>query len=103
VVWVVALVVVGTVLPLVWMPMSSPIGWVGLAGGLLIAFLIAASIKKETDRISWRDEERAAPRCRLCGRRYDEPLDEPGAGEPVGLDVDKRCSECGRTTRESGV
>lgn len=91
-VWVVSLVVLGTVLPLVWTPLSSPIGWAALAGGLLIAFLIALSIKKETDRLAWRDEARVAPTCRVCGRRYDEPLDE------AGVEVEKRCPECGRPT-----
>lgn len=87
---VIALLVIGSVLPLLIVPISSFAGRVALLIAVAIALFLAMSIKRESDRIARRDEERASPRCRLCGRRYDEPL------EAVTSETAKRCAECGR-------
>lgn len=87
---VVTAVVGATLFPLVAMPLSSTAAWVALAIGVGIAFFIATSIKRTSDDIDRREEARGAPRCRLCGRRYDEPLGE------VAADAGRRCEECGR-------
>ena len=87
---VIALLVIGSVLPLLIVPISSFAGRVALLVAVAIALFLAMSIKRESDRIARRDEERASPRCRLCGRRYDEPL------EAVTSETTKRCAECGR-------
>lgn len=87
---VITLLVIGSVLPLLLLPITSFAGRVALAIAVGIALFVAMSIKRESDRIARRDEERASPRCRLCGRRYDEPL------EAVTNETTKRCAECGR-------
>ena len=92
---VIALLVVGSVLPLLIVPISSFAGRVALLVAVAIGLFLAMSIKRESDRIARRDEERASPRCRLCGRRYDEPL------EAVTSETVKRCAECGRPSVDS--
>jgi transposase-like protein len=93
---VITLLVIGSVLPLLLLPITSFPGRVALAIAVGIALFVAMSIKRESDRIARRDEERASPRCRLCGRRYDEPL------EAVTSETAKRCAECGRPSVGSG-
>jgi len=84
------LLVVGSLLPFLLLPITSFAGRVALAFAVGIGLFVSMSIKRESDRIARRDEERASPRCRLCGRRYDEPL------EAVTSETTKRCAECGR-------
>lgn len=94
VVLVVMLLVTASVVPLLIGPLTALPGQIALAVALFIGVLVAMSIKRESDRIRRQEEERSAPRCHFCGRRYDEPLEETGR-EPAA-----RCPECGRPTVE---
>jgi DNA-directed RNA polymerase subunit RPC12/RpoP len=95
VVLVVGVLIAASIIPLLIGPLTALPGQIALAVALFIGVLVAMSIKRETDRIRRQEEERSAPRCHFCGRRYDEPLEE-SAREPAA-----RCPECGRPTVES--
>lgn len=99
VVIVVGLLVAASVIPLLVGPLTALPGQIALAVALFIGVLVAMSIKRESDRIRRQEEERSAPRCHFCGRRYDEPLEET-AREPV-REPAARCPECGRPAVES--
>mgnify|MGYP000988902329 CR=1 FL=1 len=88
--YVVWAVVVGTVFPLLIMPMGALPAQIAVMVAIVIVLWIVFGVQGEHRRILEREREMARPRCRVCGQAQDEPEE---AGSALG---GTRCPECGR-------